>query len=112
MKTTEEMIEVMNAYVSGKEIEFFDGYGWYPSNTPTWDWGSRDYRIKTKPTRLEVVNKFWKDTFGIPDNFRETSCPAIICQNCPLNKQDSCGEKDRKNWWDTPMELKDGDKNA
>lgn len=46
--TTEEMIEVMQAYLAGKTIEFRDKLVpvWYLSSIPSWDWALYDYRVK------------------------------------------------------------------
>jgi len=50
MKTTKEMIEVMQAFVDGKKIEFRIGQGlWFDADSPNWDWISSDYRIKPEP---------------------------------------------------------------
>lgn len=48
MKTTQEMIAVMQAYVDGKEIETFDGKVWHHVNIPFWNWNDVDYRVKEK----------------------------------------------------------------
>lgn len=52
MKTTKEMIDVMQAYVRGEEIEerYFDESKdyWVACGTPIWDWNNLDYRVKPK----------------------------------------------------------------
>ena len=49
MKTTKEMIEVMQAYERGEKIECFnDGEQWRDVNSPIWDWLHNDYRVKPK----------------------------------------------------------------
>lgn len=48
MKTTKEMIEVMQSFDDGKEIECNNGYGWIPMSDPIWNWIGNDYRIKPK----------------------------------------------------------------
>lgn len=49
MKTTEEMIAVMQAFLEGKKIESYPYYtrkfGWCPTSTPIWDWRENDYRV-------------------------------------------------------------------
>lgn len=47
MKTAKEMIEVMQAFVEGKPIEYSpDGKtGWVHLKNPVWDWSGSDYRI-------------------------------------------------------------------
>ena len=48
MKTTKEMIEVMQAYERGERIEFYNGITWKDVNNPIWDWLHNDYRVKPK----------------------------------------------------------------
>ena len=48
MKTIKEMIEVMQAYDRGEQIEAcYDGV-WVDIYIPEWSWGLRDYRVKPK----------------------------------------------------------------
>ena len=49
MKTTEEMIAVMQAYVDGKEIEYESYSKWEKVTEPAWNWGGNDYRVKPEP---------------------------------------------------------------
>ena len=49
MKTIQEKIAVMQAYVDGKEIETFDGKVWHHVNIPFWNWNDVDYRVKEEP---------------------------------------------------------------
>lgn len=49
--TTKEMIEVMQAYERGEQIEY-RGRGsnnWLLSTPPIWNWEYFDYRVKPKP---------------------------------------------------------------
>ena len=52
MKTTKEMIEVMQAYDRGEKIVAHYLYDhkdyWVSCGTPVWDWNNFDYRVKTK----------------------------------------------------------------
>lgn len=48
MKTTKEMIEVMQAYDRGEKIECFNDEQWKDVNNPIWDWLHNDYRVKPK----------------------------------------------------------------
>lgn len=53
MKTTAEMIAVMQAFEDGKPIEFSSGpmTGWAPVSRPSWGWDHSDYRVAvTKPS--------------------------------------------------------------
>lgn len=46
-KTTKEMIEVMEAFEQGEEIEYLGMMGvWANATVPTWDWENLDYRVK------------------------------------------------------------------
>ena len=54
MKTTKEMIEVMQACERGEQIEFCYTDEvikvWEDTNgKPLWNWGDTDYRVKPKP---------------------------------------------------------------
>ena len=60
MKTTEEMIEVMEAYAAGKEIEFrylscSHDRSWGPAPNPCWNWPQCDYRIKEVPREFTIA---------------------------------------------------------
>ena len=46
MKTTKEMIEVMQAYDRGEKIEACYGGVWVDIDMPEWSWGLRYYRVK------------------------------------------------------------------
>ena len=48
MKTTKEMIEVMQAFERGEQIEAFYNGVWVDIYIPEWSWGLRDYRVKPK----------------------------------------------------------------
>ena len=50
MKTTKEMIEVMQAYEIGEQIEIMNKFGeWIYIDKPIWNWAIFDYRVKPKP---------------------------------------------------------------
>lgn len=55
---TSEMIEVMQAYERGEQIEYRDkcDYNWYPSQVPSWDWVQFEYRVKKQPTYRPYKN--------------------------------------------------------
>ena len=48
MKTTKEMIEVMQAYIRGERIECFNDEQWKDVKNPVWDWLHNDYQVKPK----------------------------------------------------------------
>lgn len=67
MKTTAEMIEVMQAYERGETIEFYHGYEdkWKYCSDPIWNWLTTDYRIAIKPKKtLELYQWLCKDSKG------------------------------------------------
>ncbi len=82
MKTTKEMIEVMQAFEAGKEIEFYSdtSHDWvYISIKPIWNWGEFDYRIKPQPKYVPFTFEDWelflgKTVFGKS----EKNCCGII----------------------------------
>ena len=55
---TKEMIEVMQAYDRGEQIERRArcGNNWFLSPVPSWDWVQYDYRVKPKPTYRPYKN--------------------------------------------------------
>ena len=62
MKTTKEMIEVMQAYLRGEEIEYRCGYkDWLECRVPIWNWNNFDYRVKPKQktkTKTKTKTKY------------------------------------------------------
>ena len=60
MKTTQEMIEVMQAYLRGEKIEYrYGNTDWLECRVPIWNWNSIEYRVKPKQkTRSKTKTKF------------------------------------------------------
>lgn len=60
MKTTAEMIAVMQAYADGKKIEFlgreWEVNVWEECTSPLWDWTNFDYRIKPEQEYRPYIN--------------------------------------------------------
>lgn len=60
MKTTAEMIAVMQAYADGKKMEYkgVEGapYDWEECPDPLWNWVLCDYRIKPEPKYRPYAN--------------------------------------------------------
>lgn len=54
MKTTKEIIEIMNAYDNGAEIEIFMNDEWKDAISPGWNWNHCDYRIKEQKTTITI----------------------------------------------------------
>lgn len=50
MTTTQEKIEIMEAYERGEKIQSYDPYTdeWYDTEIPGWDWTNFDYRVKSE----------------------------------------------------------------
>ncbi|WP_440984947.1 hypothetical protein ACQHIH_16175 [Xanthomonas sontii] len=59
MKTTAEMIEVMQAHERGQELELFmDGVWRKLYIPPSWNWSKYDYRIKPREPRVIWINEY------------------------------------------------------
>ena len=61
MKTTKEMIEVMQAYDRGEQIQILDINGiWEDKEHPYWNWAKCDYRVKPKKSYVpfETAEEF------------------------------------------------------
>ena len=60
MKTTQEMIEVMQEYLRGKKIEYrYGNTDWLECRVPIWNWNSIEYRVKPKQKiRSKTKTKF------------------------------------------------------
>ena len=61
-KTIKEMIEVMEHYKNGGEVEFITkeyniGTRWETVTLPSWDWSNFDYRIKQ--LKQKVIIRKW-----------------------------------------------------
>ena len=60
MKTTKEMIEVMQAYERGEKIENYYHGEWLLCKEPIWNWGYADYRVKPKKyVPFETADEFF-----------------------------------------------------
>ncbi len=73
IEETKKMIEVMQAYVEGKEIQYMRIYTTSPpewkdipkNNPPPWDWDNTIYRIK--PIPIPLHRRFlWRVDTGEP----------------------------------------------
>ena len=52
IERTKRMIEVMQAYVDGDEVESCTGEEWWVNEHPVWNWPSVDYRIAKTPDTI------------------------------------------------------------
>lgn len=58
--TLREKIEVMQAFERGEKVEHRDRLNdmWFDSNFPAWNWKEFEYRIKSKPKQVVVIEKW------------------------------------------------------
>lgn len=80
---TKEKIEVMQAYLDGKKIEYCPSYGVWTefsnANDPVWEWGNTQYRIKPEPREWWIV-------FDAAGNFFDFSALAPIAPGLKVVK--------------------------
>ena len=80
--TTEEKIEVMQAYADGKQIEVLHENDWCRVINPSWDWKSYDYRVKPEPKYrpykdTDELIEDWKWRFNPNAYWPEHEVPLI-----------------------------------
>ena len=121
MKTTKEMIDVMQAYLRGEKIEYRYGHtDWLECRIPIWDWNNLDYRVKktkskntktkTKYLPFETVDEFLTaqiehgsvikmieddrllSAFVRADGSVLFVLPKSICEKLLINVNDLCGK--------------------
>ena len=57
MKTIQEMIDIMQAYQEGKQIQIYDKmHKQWVDDEPNWNWSLHDYRIKPEPEFVPFEN--------------------------------------------------------
>ena len=58
--TLREKIQTMEAFERGEEVEHRDRLNdmWFASNFPAWNWKEFEYRIKPKPKKVIVIEKW------------------------------------------------------
>lgn len=66
--TIKEMVEIMQYYDNGGEIEVRNNVidRWLVAQRPLWNWQQNNYRIREKPipTHKEIMTKWWKTEYG------------------------------------------------
>lgn len=77
---TKACIEVMQAYVDGKEIQLRTNQHneWLTINSPSWDWAAWEYRIKPAP-KIIYVNEYGTGglvAFQAEQNARDVRMPS------------------------------------
>jgi len=67
--TTKEQIEVMQAYLDGKEIEVYNPYTskWDQIEDPLWNWSTNRYRIKPSFEWSFPSTTYRADSYGITE---------------------------------------------
>lgn len=87
MKTTKEMIEVMQAYDEGKLIEVCSDNVWHPLGVfgaPDWSWGRYDYRIASpKIASGHNPDKLTEEQVGVKDGWRLLESDEIVYYGVP-----------------------------
>ena len=82
--TIREQIAVMQAYESGKQIEYStDDGGWFPVDKPFWNWAEVEYRVK--PNKIKEVVDYIDShdittthiTFGGVENYNTKSLKVV-----------------------------------
>lgn len=63
--TIDEMIEVLEAYKAGKEIQAWCGEGWKDCPTPNWVFNAIKYRVKPKKL-VTYVNGYLNGAMTYP----------------------------------------------
>jgi len=84
LRTTEEMIKIMQTFLDGKKIEFRGISGWMPANKPCWNWVRFDYRIKIEPRKIWVnVYSTYNGAafYSLSESIeREKACPHTLVE--------------------------------
>ena len=92
MKTTAEIIAVMQAHEDGKEIEYRNGYypTWKRTPNPLWDWSTTDYRVKPEPEYIPFTFEDAEFLLGkVVKNKKENFLTVITwCFNEAVNMGD------------------------
>jgi hypothetical protein len=90
MKTTEQMIEVMQAYCEGAEIELITGdKNWEHVLIPAWNWYEFDYRVKKSAKKLKLLawfdgsNLFWR-----ADHIDYATCKRVPSEDKEIEVED------------------------
>ena len=85
IKQTKQYIEVMQAFIDGKEIEFKqDSYKgiWKDCTTPIWDF--REYKYRIKHLDKKRYKNFTREPYIHSDSFWENSKPIEKTHNVPF----------------------------
>lgn len=98
----DEIIEVLQAYKEGKEIEVCEigTNNWMQIDYPGWNFDLKKYRVKKNPTNLEIANKLIKEAFGVEDFFDTTDCPIRNCNYCEDLKIPTKDCAECITWWE------------
>lgn len=105
VKQTKEHIEVMEAFINGKEIEFkpdsFKGI-WKQTTAPTWDFSKYKYRIKPEAQKFKYPI-YKKSKYGIVIKFTGLNSGTYVKKTISYNigyEADDFVEHTCKEYWD------------
>lgn len=98
MKTIEERIAVMQAFVDGRQIEYYHTTkkSWIETSDPSWNWSLTDYRVKEESKQPKYVPFTFEDAehlIGKPVKHKKDSWVEIITY-CNKNETSSCMYED------------------
>lgn len=62
IKDVQDKINVMQAFIDGKEIEFrqISSYKWFDDKNPIWLWGIYEYRVKPYYRPFETIDEVFE----------------------------------------------------
>ena len=77
--TTQERIEIMQAFSEGNAVEYFDGENWNTDSNPSWNWFKFTWRIKSPLTYIPFTFEDRKLLRGKWIKFKkEINCEILI----------------------------------
>ena len=95
MKTIQEKIAVMQAFIEGKKIQLrhFNDSKYYDCTKPGWNWDSYDYRIKPATEYVPFTFEDAEFLIGKPVKHKKDSWVEVITY-CNENETSSCMYED------------------
>ena len=95
MKTTQEMIAVMQAYEDGKEIQLrlLTDSKYYDCKNPGWNWDNYDYRVKQATEYVPFTFKDAEFLIGKVVKHKKDKWVELITY-CSENETSSCMYED------------------
>lgn len=87
-ETTANLIKIMQAYMDGKEIQFYTGSEWEDILFPAWNFEEVEYRIKPKPAEVWSIYNRNGIRWGTYDS-KEAAEVVLNYRNDPYNHYES-----------------------